>query len=163
MGTAEVRTRQYATLAYSHGSGAEVAGATYAYAVLPGADLSRTKDEAQRGTVTVLRNDATAQAVGHQGGVTAANFWKPGTVGDFTASSSLCLIARTNNGIARISVSDPTQAQSTVTLVVANSPARRVRGADASRVSLARSGSFVTLTIDVSESGGRTVEFALHR
>ncbi|OFE16190.1 hypothetical protein BA895_20100 [Humibacillus sp. DSM 29435] len=161
-GAGDLRTRQYATLAYSHGSGADVAGSTYAYVVLPGAGVARTKAQARRATVTVLRNDATAQGLGCRGGLTAANFWRPGTVGDFTANGSLCLIARKTGSMARISVSDPTQAQSTVTLVVTNTRARRVRGVDASRVTLVRSGNVVTLTIDVSASAGRTLEFALH-
>ena len=161
-GTGDVRTRQYATLAYSHGSGADVTGSTYAYVVLPGAGVARTKAQARRSPVTVLRNDATAQGLRYRGGLTAANFWKPGTVGDFTANASLCLIARQSGGMARISLSDPTQTQTEVTLVVANTRARRVRGADAGRVTLVRSGSLVTLSIDVSASAGRTLEFALH-
>ncbi|SIN88728.1 polysaccharide lyase 8 family protein [Agromyces cerinus] len=161
-GTGEVRRRQYATLAYTHGVGAAAAGAGYAYAMLPGADQAHTASRARRPGVTVLRNDADVQAISPAKWVTAATFWKAATVGDLSIDGSACLIVRKTPGVVRVAISDPTQVQSSIAVQIAETRVARVTGADAARVSLERSGADVHLTIDTTGTAGGAIEFSLH-
>lgn len=161
-GTAELQRRQYATLAISHGIGDEVAGATYAYVLLPNSSIEATKAQAAKPAVSVLRNDGAAQAV-RWTNVTAASFWRAATVGDFSSTSSMCLLARKVPGMVRLSVSDPTQAQTTLDVAVSDTAVTRVKGPDAGRVTLTRRGSTASLAVDVQGTAGATLEFSLHQ
>lgn len=162
-GTDVVQRRIYATLSYEHGSGAEAGGSNYAYVILPRASRAATTDAARNPGVRVLRNDAVAQAVAVDAHVVAVNFWKPGIVGDYTSSSSMCLIVCKTPGIVRASLSDPTQQQDSVELAISQAAGTRVRGRDADRVRLTRTGGGVNLVIDTRGLAGRTLEFRVHR
>ena len=139
-----------------------MAGGTYAYALLPNSSLEATRTRAAGPGVSVLRNDSIAQAIRYTN-VTAINFWKTGTVGDFTSTSSMCLIARKVPGMTRLSVSDPTQTGEYLHIELANAAVSRVKGPDAERVSLSRRGDNAVLAIDARDSAGATLEFSLHR
>ncbi|WP_181905665.1 polysaccharide lyase 8 family protein [Microbacterium bovistercoris] len=160
-GTEVVQRRSYGTLHITHGAGAAASGG-YAYLVLPGADAAATQVAAAAPKAEVIRNDEVAQAIRHSSFVTAAAFWRAGSAGDLTADRAACVIARKTPGMARMSVSDPTQSASTLVVDVAGTAVSRVKGADAGRVSLARHGDGVRLTIDVSGTAGETLEFSLH-
>ncbi|MFI6483402.1 polysaccharide lyase 8 family protein [Nonomuraea sp. NPDC050663] len=89
----------YVTLWLDHGVDPENAG--YVYALLPGASPARTR---LTGWFTVVANTGAQQGVhvpSH--GLTAVNFWQPGTVGDLSASAP-CAVLVTERGL---SVSDP--------------------------------------------------------
>ncbi|MFE6735163.1 polysaccharide lyase 8 family protein [Microbacterium sp. NPDC057650] len=160
-GTEVVQRRSYGTLHISHGTGSAASGG-YAYLVLPGADVEATRVAATAPKVEVLRNDETAQAIRHSSFVTAASFWRAGTVGDLSVDRAACVIVRKNPGMVRMSVSDPTQSASALTVDLANTAVKRVKGADAARISFARRGAGVRLTIDVSGTAGETLAFSLH-
>lgn len=160
-GSEIIHRRQYATLAYHHGVGADVKGATYAYAVLPNASRERTVARASAPGVVVLTNDATTQAVALSDGITGATFWKPGTAGDFTSNASLCLLAQRGSNRMDMAVSDPTQQQDVVELTVSGMDTRSVEGVDAQRVSFTRQGDDTKLVIDTSGTAGLTVAFTL--
>ncbi len=160
-GTDVVHVRQYATLAYHHGVGAEVAGATYAYALLPNASEAQTVSRAAASGVTILSNDATTQGLSLPNGTTAATFWKPGTVGDFTSDASLCLVARRAQNSMDIAASDPTQTQESITLTVTGMITTSISGPDAQQVTFTQVGDDTVLIIDVSGTKGITLTFSL--
>lgn len=160
-GTGVVQTRNYATVSYDHGTGAEVDGAHYAYVVLPGASRAATTQAASAPGVTVLRNDAVAQGLAVDSFVVAASFWAPGSVGDYTASGPACLIARKNAGMVSGAVSDPTHQQDSVTLTIAGTSASRLRAQSSSRLRIASSGDAVTLVVDTRGLAGASVPFHL--
>lgn len=160
-GSEVVQRRQYATLAYHHGVGADVKDATYAYALLPNASRAGTVARAAEPKVSVLSNDATSQSVGLSGGVTGATFWAPGTAGDFTSDASLCLLARRGRNTMDMAVSDPTQQQDVVRLSVAGMDTRSVEGPDAERVTFEQKGDDTSLVIDTSGAAGLTLSFVL--
>ncbi|WP_166845311.1 polysaccharide lyase 8 family protein [Isoptericola sp. BMS4] len=162
-GTGETRRRQYGTLALTHGAGAAVAGARYAYAVLPGADATQTADAARSPGVEVLRNDDGVQAVRAPGHLLAAVFWAAGAVEDVSTDGPACVLVRDTPGVTHVAVSEPTRARDLVVLRVAGTAATRVRGTDAARVTLERDGSGVRLTIDTRDTAGTTIEFVLVR
>lgn len=160
-GTDVVHTRQYATLSYHHGVGSEVAGATYAYALLPNASETETISRAAAPGVTILTNDGTTQGITLPDGTTAATFWKPGTTGDFTSDASLCLVARRGKNSVEVAISDPTQAADVVRVTVAGIETKSIEGAGATRVTFEQKGDDTLLVIDTSTSAGLTVTFTL--
>ncbi|MCC2593725.1 polysaccharide lyase 8 family protein [Tessaracoccus sp. OS52] len=164
-GTATVQRRQYATLAYEHGVGASADGSSYAYMVLPGAGVEEAEQASTSPRVSVLRNDGVAQGLRTDVGVVAVNFWKPGKVDAYTASVPLSLIARdvTNNSV-RLNVSDPTQTQDFVEFDIEGIHGQgigRIRGRDATRVSLRRTAAGVSVKVDTTGLAGATVEFQI--
>ncbi|WP_435238363.1 polysaccharide lyase 8 family protein [Streptomyces sp. YPW6] len=161
-GTDVTRERTYATLAYAHGAGAAAAGTGYAYAVYPGATPARTRAYAQNPSVEVLRNDATAQGVRHAT-ITAGVFWGAERVGMLQAEGPMCLVASTSPASTRVSVSDPTQAQSSLHFQLHGVRATTVTGADANRVGMVRNDAGVRLSVDVAGTAGRTLQFWLHQ
>lgn len=161
-GTSTVIHREYATLAYTHGSGTGVAGASYAYVGLPTATEDQTRSRA--GSIdqrTVVRNDDVAQGINYGHDTVAANFWKPGTVDTLTSDGAACVIARSSNKGLDLAVADPTQQRSSMTLTIRQGSLHRVVGPDARRVSLTRHGNVVTLIIDCRGLGGAGLRFSL--
>jgi hyaluronate lyase len=100
--------RDYVTLWLDHGVAPR--SAAYEYVLLPGATREQTRARAaDGGRLRVLANTARLQAVRAPAlGVTAANFWSPGTAGDLTASAPCAVLAREHgDGTATLTVSDP--------------------------------------------------------
>ncbi|MEU4035867.1 polysaccharide lyase 8 family protein [Streptomyces collinus] len=106
-GTAERRTRRWATLWLDHGT--DPADAGYVYAVLPGAPRHEVAARAaDRDWLRVLANDTRRQAVAVPGlGLTAANFWTAGTVGELAASAGASVLVRRRGRTATLCVSEP--------------------------------------------------------
>lgn len=147
-------TRRYATVELPHGS--DRAG-TYAYLVLPGADLATTRAAGDEPSVRVLANTAEVQACA-SGPVTAANFWRAGTVDGITVDRPATVLARRTRGTARLSVSDPTRTADTVVIDLADVNYHRATG---DGVSLQRRGRDVRITIDVRDRIGVAVDVQL--
>ncbi|MGW4565603.1 polysaccharide lyase 8 family protein [Streptomyces sp. NPDC004561] len=106
-GTTERRTRRWQTLWLDHGT--DPAGAGYVYVLLPGASRARTAAlAADRDWLRVLANDTDCQAVSVPGaGVTAATFWRAGTVGELTASAAASVLLVRRGRTATLCVSEP--------------------------------------------------------
>ncbi|CAM5285342.1 Xanthan lyase [Streptomyces avidinii] len=107
-GSADPVTRRYLTLFTDHGT--DPVEGDYAYVLLPGASARATAHRARdRGWLDVLANTGAQQGVRvHRLGLTAVNFWAPGTVGKVTASAPASVLIREHrNGTATIVVSDP--------------------------------------------------------
>ncbi|CAL9442160.1 Xanthan lyase [Streptomyces sp. enrichment culture] len=107
-GPATPVTRRYLTLFTDHGT--DPADASYAYVLLPGAGAAATaRRAADRGWLKILANSREQQGVRVPGlGLTAVNFWAPGTVGKITASAPASVLIRENrDGTATVVVSDP--------------------------------------------------------
>ncbi|MER5448847.1 polysaccharide lyase 8 family protein [Streptomyces sp. NPDC002764] len=105
--TDERATRRWQTLWLDHGT--DPREASYLYVLMPGASrhtvAART---AQRHWLTLLANDADRQAVHVPSlGVTAANFWQPGTAGPLTSSAPASVLVRRQGRTATICVSEP--------------------------------------------------------
>ncbi|MFE0150825.1 polysaccharide lyase 8 family protein [Nonomuraea sp. NPDC059007] len=102
------RDERYVTLWLDHGT--DPADAGYAYALLPGASEAGTRARAAASTwLHVLANASGQQAVHVPGlGLTAANFWQPGTAGPLTASAPCAVLVREKgDGTATLTVADP--------------------------------------------------------
>ncbi|WP_435880914.1 polysaccharide lyase 8 family protein [Streptomyces pharetrae] len=106
-GTTERRTRRWQTLWLDHGT--DPADADYHYVLMPGASRRAVAARAaDRRWLTVLANDAARQAVTVPSlGLTAANFWQPGTAGPLTASAGASVLLRRHGRTARLHISEP--------------------------------------------------------
>lgn len=131
-GTTDVKQRDYVTLTHPHG--VDPASGGYAYYLLPGAEHSTTfATEAQK-PVTVLANNAAAQAIAHDGsGVTLANFYGvPGSPVQGMQVSGPCSVGVHRDGdTITVALADPSRTQSSATLVLPDSGSFTVSQADA--------------------------------
>lgn len=155
-GSDTLHRRFYATLESLHPE----AASSYAYAVLPGADVSTTRATAESPPAEVVRNDAAVQAV-RAGEVLAANFWSPERVQNLTATDPLCLIRRGNGTEQHYAVSDPTQLRDTVSFTIAGGAVTRTAGSD--RVQVVAEKGALRVTVDVRGLAGIPVDFSLLR
>ncbi|MFF5479451.1 polysaccharide lyase 8 family protein [Streptomyces sp. NPDC012935] len=106
--TTERRTRRWQTLWLDHGT--DPTDATYVYVLMPGAGRHQVAARAALGTrwLSVLANDSACQAVHVRSlGLTAANFWQPGTVGPLTATAGASVLLRRRGRTATLCVSEP--------------------------------------------------------
>ncbi|MFB7913090.1 polysaccharide lyase 8 family protein [Streptomyces sp. NPDC056061] len=103
----ERRTRRYRTLWLDHGT--DPVDADYAYLLMPGADRRAvTVRAADRQWLSVLANTSAVQAVSVRAlGVTAANFWQPGTAGPLSATAPASVLVRQRRGTTTLCVSGP--------------------------------------------------------
>ncbi|WP_182255699.1 polysaccharide lyase 8 family protein [Microbacterium esteraromaticum] len=100
----------YVTMTIDHGVNPGDQG--YSYVMLPGASSEQTRRAAAciHGTVQILSNTASVQAV-HLPRLktTAANFWQSATVKDLSSSGPASVLIRVSGTEATICVSDPTR------------------------------------------------------
>ncbi len=91
-GSLRVEQGEYTTLRLDHGT--DPTGASYFYALLPNADVATTK----AARVTVVANTPDHQAV-TAGGLTAVNFWRPGTVAGITVNEPSAVLYRPGHSL----------------------------------------------------------------
>ncbi|MFI2761583.1 polysaccharide lyase 8 family protein [Streptomyces echinatus] len=125
----ERRTRRWQTLWLDHGTDPVAAG--YVYVLLPGATREQTAARAgDRHWLCVLANDTVCQAVAvPRLGLTAANFWRAGTVGELTVSAGASVLVVRRGRTATVRVSEPPRTGAPLELVW-DHPVRAVTRAD---------------------------------
>lgn len=109
-GPADPLTRRYLTLFTDHGT--DPVDGRYAYVLMPGASAQATARRAgDHDWLRILANTGTRQGVRvSRLGLTAVNFWAPGTVERITANAPASVLVREHgNGTATIVVSDPSR------------------------------------------------------
>lgn len=129
--TTERRTRRWQTLWLDHGT--DPTDEAYVYLLMPGARRAEVAARAaDRTWLSVLANDAGRQAVRVPSvGLTAANFWQPGTAGDLTASAGASVLLRRRGRTATLCVSEPPRTGEPLEIVW-DHPVRRILRADES-------------------------------
>lgn len=106
-------TRNYMNLVIDHGT--NPSGAGYSYVLLPNRSESGVSSYASSPDITILQNDSSAQAVKENTlDITGINFWNNTltTVGDVTSDKKASLVMREYTNALELSVSDPTQTNS---------------------------------------------------
>ncbi|MET9804762.1 polysaccharide lyase 8 family protein [Streptomyces sp. NPDC006368] len=123
--TTERRTRRYRTLWLDHGT--DPADASYAYLLMPGASRRTVAARAHDPRwLEILDNTAARQAVTVPAlGLTAANFWQPGTVGPLTTTAPASVLLRRRGRTATLHVSEPPRTGEPLEITW-HHPARRV-------------------------------------
>jgi hyaluronate lyase len=109
-GTKDPYTRRFQQIQLGHGT--NPTGATYAYAVLPGASPWQTV--AATGRWRVLTNTAQLQAVSIADGTVAAVFYGPGSVAGVTVSAPAAVQWGWQPTGLRFAIADPTQLGATI-------------------------------------------------
>lgn len=109
-GSPEPFTRRYLTLWYDHGTDPD--GASCVHLLMPGAAPEAVAARAaDRHWLRVLANTGRRQGVRIDSlGLTAVNFWEPGSTGQITASAPASVLVRRTGATAVICVADPTRA-----------------------------------------------------
>ncbi|MFE5299322.1 polysaccharide lyase 8 family protein [Streptomyces sp. NPDC056632] len=127
----ERRTRRYQTLWFDHGT--DPADASYAYLLMPGAaprTLAARADDP--GWLRILANGADRQAVAVASlGLTAANFWRAGTVDRLTVTAPASVLLRRSRDTVTLRTSGPTRTGQPYELAW-DRPVKAVRTRDAS-------------------------------
>ncbi|MEU0335577.1 polysaccharide lyase 8 family protein [Streptomyces sp. NPDC006193] len=128
-GSGERRTRRWQTLWLDHGT--DPVAARYAYVLLPGASRAETAARAaDRHWPALLANDCARQAVAvPRLGLTAATFWRAGTVGALTVSAGASVLVVRRGRTAVIGASEPPRTGAPLELVW-DRPVRAVVRAD---------------------------------
>jgi hyaluronate lyase len=155
-GNTTLLSRYYQSLAIDHGVNPR--NGSYSYALLPDRTASQTGAYAATPQFSILRNDATAQAVKENTiGVTAANIYSDGGVsaGWIWSARKASIVLQVRNGRIDVSVSDPTRLSGTfevriarsASTVIAKDPAVKVLG----------TGSSIRLSINTTGLAGRSV------
>ncbi|WJH33685.1 polysaccharide lyase 8 family protein [Paenibacillus sp. CC-CFT747] len=152
-GTTEPITNSFLSLAFEHGSRPQ--DASYSYILLPNKNAAETQYYNQHQDVIVLKNTADIQAVKEKRlHLTAVNFWNPGSIDDLTSHNPASVLLEKDRGEWTLAVSDPTQAQSTITIEV-NQPGLSVSSSDPS-IEVEKTDSSVILKVNTEGSQGRT-------
>ncbi|WP_326718315.1 polysaccharide lyase 8 family protein [Streptomyces sp. NBC_00243] len=125
-GSPDPLTRRYLTLWTDHGF--TPANSGYAYVLMPGASAKATAHRAHdAGRLKILANTARRQGVQcPQLGLTAVNFWEPGSLGRLTAGAPAAVLVREHrDGTATMCVADPAR-EATSLEVIWHRPVREV-------------------------------------
>ena len=144
----------------NHGKNPE--NGTYEYIMLPYYTPEQTAEYAKNPTVEILSNTDKIQAAKDKNtGVTGIVFWEKGSLGDISASAPCTLMYRENaDGTAVLSVSDPTQKLNKLEIAIAK---EYYINEVNDKISCGYSGGKIQVTVDTSNSKGKTFEIKLNK
>ena len=155
-------TRRFVTLWLDHGTNPD--GATYQYAILPGASVDQAERYAAAPPAAVLACTEQVHAVRVPGeGVTAANFWAAGApaVQGLSCSGAASVIVRVTDSAVTLGVADPTfKATGAVEVTLDAAAARAVETDPAVEV---LSLSPLKVRVDLTDTRGRTLSASFAR
>ena len=158
-----IETRNFLRLSFEHGN--SPTSTTYQYVLLPGRSAKRTSNYAAAPQITVLNNNANVQAVRENTlGITAANFWTDNTYtyGGITSNKKASVLVRDDGPFIDVSVSDPTQLNTTgITLQIALDGGTLV-SADAG-VTVTQSSPTIAMTVTTAGSAGKTFKARFYK
>ncbi|WP_171170134.1 polysaccharide lyase 8 family protein [Streptomyces sp. I05A-00742] len=130
-GSARPLTRRYLTLWHPHGT--DPKDAAFVYVLMPGAGPAAVAARAaDHDWLTVLANEPDRQAVRLGSlGVTAATFWRAGTVGTLSVTAPAAVLVRRRGDRATLHLAEPPRTGGVIDLTWAR-PVRRVVAHDTS-------------------------------
>ncbi|MFN7938735.1 MAG: polysaccharide lyase 8 family protein [Bryobacteraceae bacterium] len=155
-GSAASLTGRYQTVWFDHGP--SPAGASYVYAVLPGASRMETEAYAVAPNFRVLENSAAAHAVEEDWlGIRAVTFWgnTAHTVAGITCDRSAAVLVHAADGAITVGVADPAQVSAEIHVDLAGVFWEVVEKDDG--VGGERTGLGVMLTVRTEGARGRTL------
>ncbi|HVV22921.1 MAG TPA: polysaccharide lyase 8 family protein [Pseudonocardiaceae bacterium] len=154
-GTTVPYTRRFQKVLIGHGTNPE--GASYAYAVLPGASPWRTRSSV--GRFRVLANTTAVQAVALPDGVVGASFFTAGSVHGVAVSAPASVIRGPSRDGVTYAVADPTQLGTTVRVTV-DRPGCRIVAHDPA-ATVVSSGRRLVVDVNVTGALGATHTFTV--
>jgi hyaluronate lyase len=156
-------TRNYLRMTFEHGS--SPGNATYQYVLLPGRNATRTGHYAAAPQVTVLANSTSVQAVTETTlGITAANFWTDTsqTIGGITSNKKASVLVRDDGPFIDVSVSDPTQLNTTTIALQIALDGGMLVSADAG-VTVTQSTPTVIMSVSTAGANGNTFKARFYK
>jgi hypothetical protein len=146
-------TRNYLTMWVNHGE--QPSNASYAYILLPNTSAAATKEYSGNKDVRILAQNSTVHAVEETTlGITAANFWKAGSIGAISVDQPASVLIRERGGVLEVSVSDPTQRQTSLTVTL-DLPGYSVQKAHR-WMKVTGTSPKITIKVDVSAAAGES-------
>ncbi|WP_344232924.1 polysaccharide lyase 8 family protein [Kribbella hippodromi] len=151
-GTDDPVTRPYQTVWFAHGDAP--VGHGYYYVQLPTATLDQTQSYANKLPVQKLRSDSTAHAI-RLNDVLAANFWTAGTVAELSTDGPASVVSVGG----AVTISDPTQTRTSVTVDLDKPGLNPVATSRAAGVSVTRRGRGWRIVVDTRHGHSTVVRF----
>ena len=156
-GSASAVRRTYQTVWFDHG--AAPAGASYAYALLPGKTREETAAYAADPDFQIVENSAAAHAVTHRTlGLRAVNFWtnEAATSAGITCDRVAAVLVSAAGATLSLAIADPTQANTgTIHVEVDRAAAEVVEKDDA--ITVERLSPTLRLAVNVRNSRGKSL------
>ena len=150
-------TRDYLSLAVSHGDGAE----DYAYVLLPGRTEEETAEYASGSEIEIISNTAEVQAaVDRSSGASGYQFWTAASAGNVSADQASSVTMKEEDGTLKLGVSDPSQTQDSVTIHVSGYKNLQYVDGD-QEVSVNVTADGADITVDTSAAAGESFELTL--
>ena len=154
-------TRDYLSLAVSHGDGTEDGAEDYAYVLLPGRTEEETAEYASGSEIEIISNTAEVQAAADRSsGASGYQFWTAASAGNVSADQASSVTMKEEDGTLKLGISDPSQTQDSVTIHVSGyKNLQYVDGDQEAVVNATEDG--VDITVDTSAGAGKTYELTL--
>lgn len=162
---ADPRTQSYATIWIDHGT--RPRDARYAYALMPGASLARTRAISMEPSFHVIRNDAAVHALQISDGrdlIHAYTLWDRLDDPEAVISGTAPLIAmmHVNGNAMELAIADPAQNRSGIVEAVIQIPSGRILRCDTA-LALETDGKSVRLQLDRTDLRGRTIRASFEK
>lgn len=154
-------TRDYLSLAVSHGDGTEEGAEDCAYVLLPGRTEEETAEYASGSEIEIISNTAEVQAAADRSsGASGYQFWTAASAGNVSADQASSVTMKEEDGTLKLGISDPSQTQDSVTIHVSGyKNLQYVDGDQEAVVNATEDG--VDITVDTSAGAGKTYELTL--
>ena len=154
-------TRDYLSLAVSHGDGTEEGAEDYAYVLLPGRTEEETAEYASGSEIEIISNTAEVQAVADRSsGASGYQFWTAASAGNVSADQASSVTMKEEDGTLKLGISDPSQTQDSVTIHVSGYKNLQYVDGD-QEVSVNVTADGADITVDTSAAAGESFELTL--
>lgn len=154
-------TRDYLSLAVSHGDGTEEGAEDYAYVLLPGRTEEETAEYASGSEIEIISNTAEVQAAADRSsGASGYQFWTATSAGNVSADQASSVTMKEEDGTLKLGISDPSQTQDSVTIHVSGYENLQYVDGD-QEVSVNVTADGADITVDTSAAAGESFELTL--
>ena len=154
-------TRDYLSLAVSHGDGTEEGAEDYAYVLLPGRTEEETAEYASGSEIEIISNTAEVQAAADRSsGASGYQFWTAASAGNVSADQASSVTMKEEDGTLKLGISDPSQTQDSVTIHVSGYENLQYVDGD-QEVSVNVTADGADITVDTSAAAGESFELTL--
>ena len=154
-------TRDYLSLAVSHGDGTEEGVEDYAYVLLPGRTEEETAEYASASEIKIISNTAEVQAAADRSsGAFGYQFWTAASAGNVSADQASSVTMKEEDGTLKLGISDPSQTQDSVTIHVSGYKNLQYVDGD-QEVSVNVTADGADITVDTSAAAGESFELTL--
>lgn len=157
-GSAAQITRNYASLAFDHGTAPAKAG--YSYVILPNKSAAAMEEYSKQPDVEVISQTSKSHAVSEKSlGITAINFWEADRVEFVRSQQAASVMVKEQGNKLTVSVSDPTQKQDKIIVDLGKAVTKELTRDDS--ITVLQTSPYVKLEINTKQAigGSHTIAF----